>query len=206
MSNLKLSSIKAPLAATLLLLTSNLLAGVSVERTSTFTDDNGGTAVTIGEGQFREPGGEFDVTAVFTNFMPREEGHSVTGQLNTVSSVNANDQGLLSTGAIRSTVINGTLTFTSAAGETVNVELEDVAVVDSRGRGHVRGRNRGAERAGNPVRHRHRDRNRVRAERPEGERGEWDGTIIVNGETMSSEQVPPKVKGAVIRLLGLMRH
>lgn len=183
-------------AASLLLVT-GLSAAVTVERNTTFTDERGGTAVTTGQGEFREPGSEFSVTAVFTDFMPREDGHSVSGQLSTVSAVSGSDQGLLSEGAVRTTTINGAVTITSNAGEVVDLELVEVKIADARHRRPERGRAR--------LRSRGRAEGRRLVDSDRGN-ANWEGTITINGEAMAPEEAPPKIKGALKRLLGLMRH
>lgn len=178
-----------------LLAGSNVMAGVSVERQTTFTDDSGGSALTIGRGQFDQPGSEFSVTANFSNFQPRTDGHTINGELSAESNIDEGN-GFLSRGAARTTIFNGDLNISNLPNgdEDVQLQIVDLQVND-----------RSAARRGPPP---GRGGRQGRQNRRGGGQGgnSWTGTVIVNGETFAPDELPRKVKETIRRLMGFLRH
>lgn len=171
----------------LLMFAQQTIAGVTVERQTTLTDDNGGKAVTIGQGEFERPGSEFNVSATFTNFQPEADGPMINGQIRAVSSV-AGDTGIFTRRVSRTTVFNGEINLTKLPRNEADVvmELVDLSVVDGRARQqNDRGFGAGGQ-AGN--------------------QGKWSGTIVINGNVFTPQQLPRPARELMRHIIGILRH
>lgn len=167
-----------------ILLSGVAIAGVTVERQTTLTDDNGGQVVTIGTGEFERPGSEFNITATFSDFQPRQNGPMINGQLRALSSV-AGGGGAFTRRAARTTVINGEVNLTDLprGDEDVALQLIDLTVADQQ-QGPRRGFRRGAE---------------------QGD-GSWSGTVIINGNEFTPQELPRPARELLRHILGILRH
>ncbi len=172
------------LMLTVLLSSSIVLAGVTVERQTTFTDDNGGQAVTIAQGEFERPGSEFNVRATFNGFQPDPNGPTLNGEIRATSSVSGS-AGLFTRSASRTTVFNGEIDLTKLprGEQDVLLELVDLTITDQR---------QDRRQASN--------RNRANGE------NEWSGTVIINGETFSPHQLPRPAREMIGHIIGILRH
>ncbi len=171
------------LSATVLGLSTAASAGVTVERQTTLTDEQGGQAVTIGQGQFEQPGSEFNINATFTSFQPRDNGPIINGQLSALSSV-AGQAGAFARQASRTTVFNGEVTLTNLPrGESdVVMVLQDLSVVDQQ-----RGRRGFGQSAG-------------------AGQGEWSGQVIINGNAFTPQDLPRPARELMRHIIGILRH
>ncbi len=159
------------------------MAGVTVERQTTFTDDNGGRAVTIAQGEFQRPGGEFNVNATFNDFQPDTDGPIINGEINAVSSVTGNP-GLFVRKASRTTIFNGRVSLTNLprGEQDVSLELVDLSITDQRER------RRGL--SGN------------RADRE----NQWSGNVIINGNSFEPQELPRPAREMIGHIIGILRH
>lgn len=158
-------------------------AGVTVERQTTLTDDNGGQAVTIGRGEFERPGSEFNISSTFTDFQPDSNGPMINGQIQAVSSVDG-DTGIFTRRVSRTTVFNGEINLTNLPrGESdVVLELVDLSVVDQRAR-----------------------RQGFDGDEQDGQ-GRWSGTVIINGNRFTPQQLPRPARELMRHIIGILRH
>ena len=168
---------------TALLCSTTAMAGVTVERQTTFTDDNGGRAVTIGQGEFERPGSEFTVSATFTDFQPDNDGPRINGQLGAVSTVSG-VQGLFVRRASRTTVFNGEVNLSNLprSEEDVLLEVVDLSITDEGQQRQGRNRNRNAG------------------------QDKWSGEVIINGERFTPEELPRPARELLRHLIGILRH
>lgn len=160
-------------------------AGVTVERQTTLTDDNGGKAVTIGQGEFERPGSEFNVSATFTNFQPESDAPKINGQISAVSSV-AGDTGIFTRRVSRTTVFNGEINLTNLprGEDDVVLEFVDLSVVDQRAR----------------------NQNNQGFGQNNGNQGKWSGTVVINGNIFTPQELPQPARELMRHIIGILRH